>query len=227
MKDNSKTVGNLRYPLVCFDLDGTLVDDTIYIWKTLHEVFATDPVARKTAYDDFFAERITYDQWFAHDLKLLRASGATKSRIQELIAGLRIMPGAKEVIAKLKSLGHRIAVVSGSLDIVVDELFEPGLFDHLLINRIRFAPDGTIEGGTPTPFDLEGKADGLAELAKREGIELSQTVFIGDNENDVWIAKAAGLSIAFNCKSEKLRQICRYEVVKKDLFQVAEILSSL
>ena len=32
----------MQYRLVCFDLDGTLVDNTIFIWQTLHEYFQTD-----------------------------------------------------------------------------------------------------------------------------------------------------------------------------------------
>ncbi len=32
----------MKYKLVCFDLDGTIVDDTVFIWQTLHEHFKTD-----------------------------------------------------------------------------------------------------------------------------------------------------------------------------------------
>jgi phosphoserine phosphatase len=210
----------LRYPLVCFDLDGTLVDDTIYIWKTLHEGFATDPVARTRAHDDFFSGRITYEQWFAHDLRLLAAAGATRSRIEALLDDLRPMQGAREVLAALRAAGHRIAIVSGSLDIVVERLFPGFAFDHVLVNRIRFAPDGRIAGGEHTPYDLERKADGLAELCRREGLLPAQAAFVGDNANDVWIARAAGLAIAFNCKSDELRRACGVEVEGRDLLAV-------
>lgn len=218
-------MNNLEYPLVCFDLDGTLVDDTIYIWKTLHEAFDTEPVARQKAYDDFFGGVLSYRGWFEHDLMLLRRAGATKARIDELLTTLRPMEGAHEAIATLKARGHKVAIISGSLDIVVDHLFGAHLFDHILINKLHYTSDGLIDGGDPTPYDLQGKADGLRELARREGLCSEQVAFVGDNENDIWIAEAAGRAIAFNCKSDKLRQLCHVEVKPKDLRLVLEHLS--
>jgi phosphoserine phosphatase len=211
----------LNYPLVCFDVDGTLVDDTIFIWQTLHDHFATDPALRKQAHDDFFAKRISYADWFHWDLRLLAAAGATAPRIREVLAMLRPMDGAKEALRALHERGHVLAIVSGSLDIVVDHLFADAPFAHVLLNRIEFDAAGRIAGGTPTPYDLEGKAAGLRELCRREGIPPSRAAFVGDNANDVWIARAAGLPIAFNCKSDELRAACRVEVREKDLRAVA------
>ena len=212
---------DLRYPLVCFDVDGTLVDDTIFIWQTLHDHFATDPTARRRAHDDFFAGRISYADWFHTDLALLSAAGATRERIGEVLAMLRPVPGAREALLDLHARGHVLAIVSGSLDIVVAHLFADLPFAHVLLNRIAFAADGRIAGGTPTPYDLAGKADGLRELCRREGIDPSRAAFVGDNANDLWIARAAGLSIAFNCKSDELRAACHVEIREKDLRAVA------
>ncbi|MCP4600636.1 MAG: HAD-IB family phosphatase [Proteobacteria bacterium] len=207
----------LRYPLICFDLDGTLVDDTVFIWKTLHEKCETDPVARKKAHENYFAGKISYQQWFEHDLKLLNRAGADKEKIQKILDTLKPMPGAMELLTDLQSRGHILSIISGSLDIVVNHLFEKDLFKHVLINKINFDKNGRIKGGEPTPYDFEGKAEGLKELARRENLPMSATCFIGDNYNDLWIAKAAGLAIAFNCKSDKLRQVCQVEIKEKDL----------
>lgn len=214
----------LRYPLICFDLDGTLVDDTVYIWKTLHETFETDSIRRQKAYDDYFSGVITYSEWFTNDLMLLHEAGATEYRIRCVLNKLKPMCGAFQTLSELRRRGHILAVVSGSLDIVVDHLFGFEYFDHILINRIFFNSEGLISGGEPTPFDLKGKAEGLKHLAQKEGISIEQAVFIGDNENDVWIAQAAGLSIAFNCKSDALRNICKKEIYSKNLTDVLDII---
>ncbi|MCK9524115.1 MAG: HAD family phosphatase [Proteobacteria bacterium] len=214
----------LRFPLVCFDLDGTLVDDTVYIWTTLHEGFGTDAAARQRAHDDFFAQRITYREWLAHDFQLLRAAGATRDSMLAFIDRLKPMRGAFETLHELRRRGHRIAIVSGSLDIVVTRLFGDFPFDHVLINRIDFDDDGHITGGEHTPYDVQNKAAGLHELCRREGIAPSQAVFVGDNENDLWIAEAAGRSIAFNCKSDRLAQLATYVVTEKDLRQVLPLI---
>ena len=210
----------LEYPLVCFDLDGTLVDDTIYIWKTLHRDLKTDGAKRKKAQEDFFAKKITYAQWFNNDLKLMREAGAVKSAFIKILNTLKPMQGAKKTLQTLKANGHKIAVISGSLDIVVDHLFADFAFDHILINKIYFNKNGTIKGGTPTMYDMEGKANGLEELCQLENITTAKAAFIGDNINDIHIAKAAGFSIAFNCKSPLLSQICNVEIHQKDMTKI-------
>lgn len=215
---------DLKYPLVCFDLDGTLVDDTVFIWSTLHETFQTDAGLRKKAHDDYFSGRISYPEWFNHDLDLLDRAGANRREIYAVLDELRPMNGAFEITGELKARGHKLAVVSGSLDIVVSHIFGDDLFDHLRINEIRFDADGRIVGGRPTPFDLAGKADGLRDIAAIEGLPMSATAFVGDNHNDLWIARAAGLSIAFNCKSERLRNVCDIEIKKKDLRALSSII---
>ncbi len=207
----------LQYPLVCFDLDGTLVDDTIYIWKSLHERFTTDMDARNRAAENYFAGRISYKEWFEHDLVLLKAAGADRLSILQMLDGMRVMNGAAETLKTLRARGHRIGVISGSIDIVVFHLFPFFTFDHLLINAVHFDGEGQLCGGIHTPYDLEGKADGLLELCRRENISVSQSIFVGDNENDVWIAKTAGFSIAFNCKSEKLAATADVTIREKDL----------
>lgn len=215
----------LRYPLVVFDLDGTLIDDTIYIWKTLHEGFNTDHTARNQAYDDYFAKRITYKEWFEHDLKLLKAAGATSKKIHTMLDDLHVMPGASHTLNTLKANGHKIAIISGSLDIVVKHMFPDFKFDHILINKIHFNESGIIDRGVHTPYDIEAKADGLKELCRLEKIDTSQAVFVGDNENDLWIAKEAGLSIAFNYKSDRLAQICTEQIQVKDLSLILPYIS--
>jgi HAD superfamily phosphoserine phosphatase-like hydrolase len=150
----------LKYPLICFDLDGTLVDDTIYIWKTLHERFNTDKKQRLQAYNDYFNKIISYQDWFDTDLELLRSAGASKKLILETLNSLTVMKGALETLKTLQNSGHKIAIISGSLDIVVSHLFPDFKFDHLLINKITFDQNGLIQGGTHTPYDIEAKADG-------------------------------------------------------------------
>lgn len=207
----------VRFPLVCFDLDGTLVDDTIYIWSTFHAHFRTDRERRAKAREDFFAGRISYREWFETDLELLDEAGADLASMRALVATLPLMPGARETLGHLRAEGRRLAVISGSVDLVLDTLFPDQAFDHILINRLRFGPSGRLDGGTPTAFDLDRKADGLRELARREGLDPREVAFVGDNANDVAVAGAAGRAIAFNCKSDELARVAHVVVKTHDL----------
>jgi phosphoserine phosphatase len=203
--------------VVCFDVDGTLVDDTLFIWESLHEHFRTDQEAREQARDDYFSGRLDYPGWFQHDIELLRAAGATRGGIVARIRSMRPMTGAQETLEALTRWGYRLAVISGSIDLVLAELFPAEPFAHVLINRFHFDSAGELIGGEPTPFDLERKADGLREVARREGVTPAECAFVGDNFNDVEAAREAGLGLAFNCQSPELEAAADLVVPGRDL----------
>ena len=71
---------------------------------------------------------------------------------------------------------------------------------------------------------MEHKATALREIAEKHNIKLSECVFIGDHHNDVIVAKVAGLSIAFNCKSEDLRKAANICIEKKDLREILKFI---
>ena len=190
--------------MICFDLDGTLIDKTVFIWSTLHEHFASDPDKRKQAAADYRAGRISYPDWFETDLELLKAGGADRDGIFKTLRSLKLTPGARECLSTLRARGYKLGLISGSIDVVLEHFFPEEPFDHVLINRIDFDESGRIAGGTPTPYDLEGKADGLRELAKREGLTAGQCAFIGDNFNDLPVMKAAGFSIGVFVKDPQV-----------------------
>lgn len=208
---------NFEFPLVCFDLDGTLVDDTIFIWSTFHEYFQTDRAIREKSKQDYFERRISYDQWFETDLELLDQAGATRDAMIEVISGLRVMPGAHEVLGLLREQGRKLAIISGSVDLVVETLFADQKFDALLINKLHFNGQGRLSGGQPTAYDMENKAKGLKKVVEQFELSTEQAAFIGDNSNDIAIARTAGRSIAFNCKSEELARVSDFVTTEHDL----------
>lgn len=210
----------MQHKLVCFDLDGTLIDNTTFVWQTLHDYFHTDKAKRKAAFEKAMSNAITYEEWFYHDLELLKECGATRSKILDAMAPMRLMPGARETLSVLKQRALKLAVISGSLDIVLDELLPEHSLDHVLINKIMFDDQGYVTGGVPTKFDVANKAAGLAMIAAIENIPLESCVFVGDNFNDISVMRAAGLGIAFNCKSEELAQVADVVIKGKDLREI-------
>lgn len=211
-----------RYKLICFDLDGTIVDKTTFIWQTLHNYFQTDQHRRKDAMEQFHAKKITYDAWAQHDLQLFKERNVTRKEMLKAFAPLCLMPGALETLTNLKQRGFTLAVISGSLQIVLEHLLPnyKELFDVVLINHVYFDAAGKIERIVATPFDMEQKATGLKKIAAHEHIPLAQTIFVGDNYNDLHVAQLAGKSIAFNCQSQELRRIADVVIDEKDLRKI-------
>lgn len=211
-----------RMKLVCFDLDGTLIDGTVYIWQTLYETFVGNKELKDRITNDYYSGRITYNEWFNRDLEIFREHGVTKNKMISCIRSLKLMYGARETLDELLRKNYILALISGSLGIVLDELFPDHPFKHVLINQVIFNDKGEIIGGVATDYDVEKKGEGLKLIAAKEGFELDDCVFIGDNENDISIASAAGFSIAFDCKSEKLARVCDVVISEKDLRKVLD-----
>ncbi len=195
------------YQLIAFDVDGTLVDNDegLVVWQILNQRFGGEPAKNATRYKSYMKREITYPQWVNLDIGDWVAAGATREVITaEILAHLHLVQGAFEAIQALTDQGFRLAVISGTLDIVLELLFPVHPFEEVFTNKIWFGEEGKIAGWEATPYDMEGKAKALRVMAKRMGIPLSQTVFVGDNINDLQAMEAAGLAVAFEPKDSSV-----------------------
>lgn len=213
-----------RIRLVAFDLDGTLIEGTVFIWQTLHDWFGSDAERRRRAADAFRSGRITYRQWFEEDLQLLRLAGADRAGMVEAISSLRPAAGARQTLEELRRRGYRLAILSGSLDLALEHFYPPALFDHVFINRIFFDESGRISGGEPTPFDLDLKAEGLRHLAAREELSLEECAFLGDNVNDLEVMRVAGLSLAIDAKDPRLVEVADLAIDRGEIKTILSVL---
>lgn len=210
-------MGAEKYEMVVFDVDGTLVTDTVFVWESIHDAYETDPAERKRIIDAFFAGEITYEEWFNEDLRLLREAGATREGLLDVIRSMSLMGGAAETLRELKKAGMYLVIISGTVDLVVKHFGLDRLVDEYYCNLFSFDEGGLLTGGVATKYDIDAKADGLIHVAAARGVPLSKTVYVGDNFNDVTIAQKAGLSIAFNCKSQKLAEVASHVIPGGDM----------
>ena len=129
-----------KYRLVCFDVDGTLIDNVKFSWQVFHDYFKTDREKREKARNDFFNGSISYLQWAEHDIGMWKEKGAKKYEFLEALNGLKLMEGALETIHELKKHGLKLAIISGSLNILLEK-FIPNynkLFDDIFFIKIFF-----------------------------------------------------------------------------------------
>lgn len=199
-----------RFDLICFDVDGTLVvhDEQKIVWEILNHRFTGADAAEADRFRQFSAGEITYAEWVALDVGDWLAAGATRDQIVEAIRDLRLIEGAHETLAELRRRGYKLAIISGTLDVVLDALLPEHPFDDVFVNRLRFGADGRLVGWQATPYDVDGKARALREIAAREGFEISRCAFVGDSFNDIEVAREAGFSIALNPKCRELEAVC-------------------
>lgn len=212
----------MKYKLVCFDVDGTLVDNVVFSWELFHDFFEVDMARRNAVKKKYYDGEIDYLQWAIHDMKMWMEKGATKQDFFRAMKDLKLMEGAMKVITVLKEEGIKLAIVSGSLDVILDNILPnyKELFDDIFLSHLIFDKNDKLIDAKVTQYDMLKKADALRKIAEREGIELRETVHIGDHHNDLEIAKIAGLSIAFDCKDDELRKAADVVIDKKDLREV-------
>ena len=167
----------------------------------------------------YYKGEISYLEWAEHDIGMWIEKGVTKKDFKKAMKSIKLMKGALETIKELKKHNIKLAIISGSLDIILEHLIPnyKELFDDVFLSKLIFNKQGKLVRAIPTEFDMIKKAEALKIIAKRENLDLKQTVHIGDHHNDVEIAKIAGLSIAFDCKDEELRKVADIEIKNKDL----------
>jgi len=134
----------------------------------------------------------------AERVALLKGLPATV--LDEAAARIRLMPGARALLATLRAAGVRTALVSGGFT-VFGERIAAGLgFEQVVANRLDIA-EGKIAGTVAAPIlTRDTKRDTLLELARQNGVALEATLAIGDGANDLPMLQTAGLGVAFHAK---------------------------
>jgi phosphoserine phosphatase len=103
-------------------------------------------------------------------------------------------PGAPELVAECHRRGWTVGLVSGGFEEIVVDLAERLGVTLWRANRLEVA-DGVLTGRTAGPVvDRAAKAVTLREWAAAEGIELRDTVAVGDGANDLDMIAAAGIA---------------------------------
>jgi phosphoserine phosphatase len=93
-----------------------------------------------------------------------------------------------------------VALVSGGFAEVIKPIVDELKIQHYRANSLEVI-DGVLTGKIAGPIiDRAAKATALREFAAIEGVELEQTIAIGDGANDLDMISIAGLGIAFNAK---------------------------
>jgi phosphoserine phosphatase len=142
----------------------------------------------------------TMDFGKAMEMRLSLLAGLDAGVLDQVVADLRLAPGARTLIRTLKRLGYVTAVVSGGFTGVVAPIADELGIDHVAANTLEVV-DGRVTGRLVGPLiDRAGKADALRRFAAAADVPLMQTVAVGDGANDLDMLALAGLGIAFNAR---------------------------
>ncbi len=113
---------------------------------------------------------------------------------------VRITEGAIPLVRTMRRQGARTLLVSGGFTHFADRVGREIGFDHVLSNRLGLAK-GRLDGTVARPIvGAEAKRTALVDEAAKQGIDLAESLAVGDGANDIPMIKAAGLGVAYHAK---------------------------
>lgn len=181
--------------LVCFDMDSTLIEAEV-IDELAKAAGVGDEVAAIT--EAAMRGELDFKQSFARRMALLK--GLDEAVLAEVAASLRFTEGCERLMATLKKLGYKTAILSGGFNYFGCFIQARLGMDYVFANELEIV-DGKVTGRVVGDVvDGQRKAQLLRELAQKENISLEQVIAVGDGANDLPMLSVAGLGIAFRAK---------------------------
>lgn len=176
----------MRFPVVLFDLDGTVIDSGAIILASMRHA----------------AETVVGGQW--SDAELMKAVGGPgleaqmvaldPDRVDELVRvyrahneplhdTLEAFDGMEDVLFRLREEGRRLGVVTAKRRSTVELAFAQVPIKHLF---------ETVVGGDETERH-KPDPEPLLLAAQRLGVDPATAAYVGDSPFDIRAAKAAGM----------------------------------
>lgn len=150
-------------------------------------------------------------------------AGLPASIFQTIAGRIHFTPGAQALVHELHVRGYKVGLVSGGFHETVDALAQELGVDYVKANRLEIK-EGQLTGRVLGEIvTKDTKVQMLKDWAQANGLELAQTIAMGDGANDLPMIQTAGIGIAFNAKP-LVREQAPYQINDYDLYQVIEIL---
>lgn len=167
--------------IVCLDLEGVLVPE---IWIA----FAKEtniPELEKTTRDE-----PDYDKLMKYRIAILKEHGLGLKEIQETIAKIDPMPGAKEFLDELRSI-TQVIIISDTFTQFASPLMKKLGWPTIFCNSLEVAPDGEITG-----FKMRCEQSKLTTVKALQSIGYD-TIASGDSHNDLGMIEASKAGFLF------------------------------
>lgn len=197
--------------MLVFDVDSTLID--VEIIDKLAEAAGVGEKVREITKKAMSGE-IGFKQALKERARLLR--GLSVETLEAVADSLEIMPSAEELISTLKTLGYKIALISGGFTYFVDKIKEKLGIDYAYANKLVIK-EGRLTGEVEEPIiDERRKGELIQELAKKENLLREEIVAVGDGANDRFMLRNSGLGIALNPR-DFLKKVADGVITKENL----------
>ena len=167
--------------IVCLDLEGVLVPE---IWIAFAQESGI-PELKKTTRDE-----PDYDKLMRWRIGVLKEHGLGLKQIQDTIAGIDPLPGAKEFLDELRSI-TQVIIVSDTFSQFAAPLMKKLGWPTIFCNSLEIAENGEITG-----FKMRCEQSKLTTVKALQSIGFN-TIASGDSNNDLGMIKAGKAGFLF------------------------------
>ena len=167
--------------IVCLDLEGVLVPE---IWIAFAEASGIPELKRTTR------DEPDYDKLMNWRLGILKERGLGLKEIQETIAKIDPIPGAKEFLDELRSM-TQVIIISDTFTQFASPLMEKLGWPTIFCNSLEVAEDGEITG-----FKMRCEHSKLTTVKALQSIGY-ETIASGDSHNDLGMIRASKAGFLF------------------------------
>ena len=167
--------------ITCLDLEGVLVPE---IWIAFSKASGI-PELKKTTRDE-----PDYDKLMKWRLGILKEHGLGLKEIQETIATIDPMPGAKEFLDELRSF-TQVIIISDTFEQFASPLMKKLGWPTIFCNSLEVAESGEITG-----FKMRCEKSKFTTVKALQSIGYD-TIASGDSYNDLGMIKASKAGFLF------------------------------
>ena len=167
--------------VVCLDMEGVLVPE---IWIAFAEASGIPELKRTTR------DEPDYDKLMRWRLDILKEHGLGIREIQDTIAKIDPLPGAKEFLDALRR-ETQVIILSDTFEQFAKPLMEKLDWPTIFCNTLEVAPDGAITG-----FRMRCPQSKLTTVKALQSIGYD-TIAAGDSYNDLGMIQASKAGFLF------------------------------
>ncbi|MDO5381300.1 MAG: bifunctional phosphoserine phosphatase/homoserine phosphotransferase ThrH [Eubacteriales bacterium] len=167
--------------IVCLDLEGVLVPE---IWIAFSEASGIPELKRTTR------DEPDYDKLMNWRLGILKEHGLGLKEIQETIAKIDPLPGAKEFLDKLRET-TQVIIISDTFTQFAKPLMEKLGWPTIFCNTLEVADNGEITG-----FKMRCEQSKLSTVKALQSVGF-ETIASGDSHNDLGMIQASKAGFLF------------------------------
>ena len=191
--------------IVCLDLEGALVPE---IWIAFAKESGIPELTRTTR------DEPDYDKLMNWRLGILKEHGLGLKEIQETIAKIDPLPGAKEFLDKLRET-TQVIIISDTFTQFAAPLMKKLGWPTIFCNTLEVAKDGTITG-----FKMRCEQSKLSTVKALQSVGF-ETIASGDSHNDLGMIQASKAGFLFRTTDQIKADYPQLEAFEEydDLFE--------